>query len=261
MSVYTQQNLGANLSTFAGTDDAQDEAIRSHERGSTEPTTKVNGLVWFSTDSTSITAAGFSGVTEAALRWNGSAWVGLMDLAGKQINALGTVAWAADQAMGSHKLTGLSAGSAAGHSVRYEQVMLLSGVNAMSGNLAMGSNKITGLANGTAASDAATFGQLPVNGANIYHNNNRDTGGGGDPVVWKTSNGDTTNFMTIGFKPKQITIRVEGNFRKVSDNSDTTVDVDEEETTVLWFPADATGGDGGREFPSNVKTWVSGGGA
>mgnify|MGYP006935474364 CR=1 FL=1 len=38
------------------------------------------------------------------------------------INKAGTKAFAADQPMGSHKLTGLSAGSANGHSIRYEQV-------------------------------------------------------------------------------------------------------------------------------------------
>lgn len=36
------------------------------------------------------------------------------------------------------------------------------GTVAMTGNLAMGSHKITGLSNGTAASDAAAYGQIPV---------------------------------------------------------------------------------------------------
>lgn len=45
----------------------------------------------------------------------------------------GSVAATADLPMGTHKLTGLSAGSAAGHSVRYEQVALLDGSQAFTG--------------------------------------------------------------------------------------------------------------------------------
>ena len=58
-----------------------------------------------------------------------------------------------------HKITGLAAGTTAGDSVRYEQVMLLSGVNTMSANMAMGTNKITGLAAGTVAGDSVRYEQ------------------------------------------------------------------------------------------------------
>ena len=58
-----------------------------------------------------------------------------------------------------HKITGLAAGTTAGDSVRYEQVMLLSGVNTMSANMAMGNNKITGLAAGTVAGDSVRYEQ------------------------------------------------------------------------------------------------------
>lgn len=57
--------------------------------------------------------------------------------------------------MGTTKLTGLAAGSEAGNSVRYEQVLLLAG-GTMSGAIAMGTNKITGMGDPTAAQDAAT---------------------------------------------------------------------------------------------------------
>ena len=66
-------------------------------------------------------------------------------------------------AMNSHKLTGLSAGTGNGDSLRYEQViglyLLLTG-GTMSGPIAMGTNKVTGIGNGTAAQDAAAYGQV-----------------------------------------------------------------------------------------------------
>lgn len=69
-------------------------------------------------------------------------------------------------AMGGFKLTGLGAGTVAGDSLRYEQViglyLLLTG-GTMSGAIAMGTNKITGLGNGTAAQDAVAFSQLISN--------------------------------------------------------------------------------------------------
>lgn len=65
-------------------------------------------------------------------------------------------------AMGTHKLTGLAAGSGSGDSLRYEQLvglyLLLTG-GTLSGAINMGSNKITSLANGTATTDAMAFGQ------------------------------------------------------------------------------------------------------
>ena len=72
-------------------------------------------------------------------------------------------------AMGSHKITGLAAGSNNGDALRYEQLvgvyqllgqsLLLAG-GTMSGAIAMGSNKITGLAAGTTAGDALRYEQL-----------------------------------------------------------------------------------------------------
>lgn len=64
-------------------------------------------------------------------------------------------------AMGTNKLTGLAAGSTAGDSVRYEQVLLLAG-GTMAGDIAMGTNKLTGLGAGTAAGHSVRFEQLKV---------------------------------------------------------------------------------------------------
>jgi hypothetical protein len=56
----------------------------------------------------------------------------------------------------SAKITGMGAGTQAGDAARYEQVLLRSGVNAMSADLAMGDNQITGLGSPSAATDAAS---------------------------------------------------------------------------------------------------------
>lgn len=68
----------------------------------------------------------------------------------------GTVTFTQNQPMGSHKLTGLSAGSGAGDSVRYEQAILTSGANAFAAAQSFGGNKATNVADPTSAQDAAT---------------------------------------------------------------------------------------------------------
>ena len=63
--------------------------------------------------------------------------------------------------MGSQKITGLQAGTSTNDVVNYGQVILRSGVNAMSADLNMGTSyKITNLANGTNAADAVNKSQL-----------------------------------------------------------------------------------------------------
>lgn len=59
-------------------------------------------------------------------------------------------------AMGTNKLTGLGAGTTAGDSVRYEQAILVSGVNAFAADQSMGTFKLTNLGTPTAGTDAAT---------------------------------------------------------------------------------------------------------
>ena len=68
----------------------------------------------------------------------------------------GSVAFTADQPMGGFKLTGLAAGSAAGHSVRYEQAILASGANAWTANQSLGGFKITNSADPSGAQDLTT---------------------------------------------------------------------------------------------------------
>jgi hypothetical protein len=62
--------------------------------------------------------------------------------------------------MGSNKLTGLAAGTTTGDSVRYEQAVLITGVNDFTADQGMGGHKITNMANGTNPGDAVNFAQL-----------------------------------------------------------------------------------------------------
>lgn len=155
MTLYAVQNLGANISQIVSADDAQDEAIRSLERGSTEPTVKVTGLLHNATPGTVLTGLS-SGLGEAIARWNGSAWTLFADPTKACINNGGTIPFAADQPMGGRKLTGLGAGTTAGDSVRYEQALLVSGSNAMAADLDMGTHKITNVVDPTSNQHAAT---------------------------------------------------------------------------------------------------------
>lgn len=68
----------------------------------------------------------------------------------------GSRAFTANQPMATFKFTGLGAGTTTGDSVRYEQVILTSGVNPWTGNQDLGGNKITGSADPTSAQDLAT---------------------------------------------------------------------------------------------------------
>lgn len=74
----------------------------------------------------------------------------------EQIIPEGTVAFTANQAMGSNKLTGLANGSAATDSSSYGQSILRDGSNAFSADQDMGTFKLTGLGAPTLPGDAVT---------------------------------------------------------------------------------------------------------
>lgn len=154
MGVYALQNLGDTLSQIVTADDAQDEAIRSFERGATAPSVKPTGLL-HNTTGGSVLSGLSSGLTEAMARWNGVAWTLFCDPTKAQVNAGGTVPFAAAQSMGGHKLTGLAAATADGDAVRYEQVLLVAG-GTMAGDLDMDGNQIVGLPTPTADDEPAT---------------------------------------------------------------------------------------------------------
>lgn len=182
MSLYSYISLGNNESGLIAVIEAQHEAMRGFERGTVDPTVKVVGQYFTKTD--------HSTLGEALMRWNGSAWTLFADPEATQINNQGTVAMAANLPMGTHKLTGLSAGSGAGDSVRYEQVLLLAG-GTMTGNIAMGGHGITGLPAPSATGQAARWDETePVSGA----------------VTGPVSGGTVT--VTLGFRPRRVTLKL-----------------------------------------------------
>jgi len=162
VTTYQLITSSQNLSQFVSLLQTQDEAIRTHERGSAEPAVKPEGLIWQSTDLPLLTAAGFSGVAEGLLRYNAatSSWAAFADTRQIQINAGGTVPFSANQSMGSNKITSLAAGTGIADSVRYDQVILRDGTNAMTADLSLGGMKIINLQDGSQPTDAATKGQL-----------------------------------------------------------------------------------------------------
>lgn len=160
MPVYTTQNLGASISGVVQADDVQDDAIRSFERGNTEPGVKPAGLLWLCTDTTRLSSLGLSGVAEAFLQWTGSAWRVFASTSSPCLNAAGHVLPTADLPMNSRKLTNLAAGTNANDSVRKAQVVLLDGTQAFTGAQSMGGFKLTNLAAPTNANDAARLADL-----------------------------------------------------------------------------------------------------
>lgn len=198
MGIWTPQNLGDTLSGIVTADDAQDEAIRSHERGSVSPTlgTRPNGCLWWCTDSTTLTGLGLA--AEALLRWDGSNWIPI-SMVSLAINRAGTVTFAANQPMGGYKLTGLAAGTASGDSVRFEQVLLLSGANAMAGNLNANSNRVINLAAPSSANDAARKAYVDDAIAAVAMAGGETTATGGSPM---------TGEFEVGFIPKQLCLSI-----------------------------------------------------
>jgi hypothetical protein len=107
MSIYSVIVTSTNLSAMIAAMTAQDEAMRSLERGSTAPGVLVTGLLYNKTD-----YAWAGGSDDAIMRYDGAAFTLLMDPRSAQICAGGTVAMAADLPMGGFKITGMDDGVA-----------------------------------------------------------------------------------------------------------------------------------------------------
>lgn len=139
MSIYAVLVTGNNLSEFVQQLTAQDEAIRTLERGTVEASVKPVGLLQNKSD-----YAWSAGAGDAIRYWNGSAWSLVMDPRAAQINAAGTVPMAADLPMGGNKISGLGAATASGHAVEYSQLgTLIAG--AWTGNHDAGGQLLVGL--------------------------------------------------------------------------------------------------------------------
>lgn len=172
MTLYAQQNLGASISELAITDDQQDEAIRSHERGATVPTVLVPGLVWISTSNPAIQAADLSSAlvspashAEAALLRRSSDWLYLMDTRHPQLNAGGTVKLTQNLDCGTKALTNLGPSTGGTNAARRVDVLLKDGTNPATANISMGGNRLTNLGAPSAATDAVRKQDLDAAGS------------------------------------------------------------------------------------------------
>lgn len=203
---------GDSLSDLVSLFQTQHDRMIAFQRGTTTPSGlgKPTGSVW------NDTADGTLG--DAWKRWNGSSYTILLDPEASQINASGTIAFAANQPMGGFKLTGLAAGSANGDSVRYEQVLRLVG-GTMTGDIAMGGNKVTGLGAPSADADAARKQDTEQRHTGVFDY---------EPDAAPTLEADEANTFIVcktgdsaadadTFTPREVVVQISGN---VTDQSD-----------------------------------------
>lgn len=218
MSLWQAQNLGANLSQIVAADDAQDIAILSCQRGITQPSGDGAplGNLWANSNGA---AHGFVGDALMYKRPDGTYYV-LIDPAHAVLNAGGTVLPTADIPFNSKKITGLAAGTANGHAVRYQQVLKVSeSTGALLADLDAGAFKVTNLAAPAGDAHAArrqdTFrsshGRFVYNATCAQEN---------------ASTPDTTSEVCaelgsgiVSFVPRFSRLRLFGDVRLQSDNS------------------------------------------
>jgi hypothetical protein len=224
MTTWQPSNLGQNISTIVQQDDAQDEAIRSFERGSTAPTlaTRPAGLLHSTLVSAILTSTGAAALSipEAMVRWDGTNWVLQWDVRYPMINDHGTIPFAADQPMGGFKLTGLAAGSASGHSVRYEQVVLRSGALAWTGTMDAGGQRLSNLGAPSAGADALRLQDVDAENYGHFYNTNENAIAHPDGgVKYYNPSAVSTSFTHCGFRPRVVEVRVYGKLTQFTDNS------------------------------------------
>lgn len=231
MSLYGPQNLGASISEFAIADDGQDEAIRSHERGSSEPTVLIAGLNWNSTNNTIIQAAdGASALVspgthaDAILTRKASSWQYLLDARYPQLNAGGTVKLEADLDCGAQKLTNLGPSTLATSAARRTDVVLKDGGNDFTADQSMGGNKLTNVGTPTAAGDAATKAYVDSGGAasteQFVH---AGILGGANYLLTEHPSGDggtvTESFIETAKPPRELSLSIFGSVVQSDNNS------------------------------------------
>lgn len=152
----TYSNFTPGAATVKGALSAIDAAIGS-------ATTALDGTfrIKNTADNTKQLAFDVSGVTTGTTRTvtMADANVNLTDV-NNAILKNGSRTFTANQPMGTNKLTGLSAGTANGDSVRYEQAILVSGANAFTADQSMGGFKLTNVADPTTGTDAVNMNYL-----------------------------------------------------------------------------------------------------
>lgn len=195
MAIYTLPNIGSNISVIVSDRASIDEAMRSFERGSVEPTYKVTGQLWCCTDTTLLTSLGVpAAITEAYLRWNGSAWTLFADTQHPSLNAAGEIPMTGPLFMGTQQVRNLGNATAADHAPRFDQVVSRNGTYGLLANLDANNNRVINLAAPSSANDAARKTDVDAVGA--------VTG-----TFTCTPGGSAAN-VTLAFTPSRVLIRV-----------------------------------------------------
>lgn len=188
MSVYVQTILTTSLSAFIVASHAQNEAIMSMQRGPTEPTIKPIGTLWSNTTAGKIQ------------HWSGLAWGDMFKPGVLHVAVDGSAEYTADQPMGGFILTGLGLGTASGHSVNFDQAILVSGDNPFEEDQSMGGHRLTDLGAPVDATDAVRKGYVDsgfANVAKIEHILEPDIQVDGTDVI-----------NDIGFVPRKLVVRI-----------------------------------------------------
>lgn len=134
MATYARVPGTTVLSNLIALQEAQHDAMRSIERGTTTPTVPVIGQLWIDTT---------GGVDTLKQYVTGGTWITLMvlDTANNKLGMAGRV------------LSNIGAASANGEALQFQQGVLRSGLLA---DLPAGGHKITGLGTPSSSGDAAT---------------------------------------------------------------------------------------------------------
>lgn len=235
MTVYQQIITGTNISQFVGSLNTNFEAVRSMERGAnaSEPAVKVTGLLWNRTD--------YPALGEAVLRWDGAEWDLILDPDHPQVNAGGTVPFAAHQSMGGFKLFNLGQGSASGESVRFDQVILKGGLNDFTANQSMGGFRLTNVGAPTQPTDAARLQDISASVNMTWI----------EDVVIRDFTDQANTYNDLGFAPDYLRLRMYCLFRDQSDFDTTIAEVDEEFDVYFWR-SDAAGGFVGNDVETQI---------
>lgn len=246
---YTQQPLGTSISDFASTDDTQDEAVRSFERGATEPTIKVHGLLWWCLNGTILTAVGApGGATEALVRWDATAgaWR-FFALPTRQLSAGGEVPMSGNLAMGNNKVTGLAAAANNGEATRKEQVILRDGSQSMSGDLHLGTHKITNVVDPAADQDAATKKYVDDHAGTgeSYYQTNRDAAGDGNDLQFRSDASPATTYCELPFVPRTLVLRLKGKCKRIDNGAIIDATFTGQEYTIHRWDDQSAGADAG----------------
>lgn len=177
MATYARVPGTTPLSNLVTLQEAQHDAMRSIERGTTTPPVPVVGQLWIDTT---------GGVDTLKQYVTGGTWITLMVLDVTN-STLG---------MAGRKVVNIGAASANGHALQYQQGVLRSGLLA---DLPAGGFKVTGLGTPSASGDAATKGYVDAASLMVT---------GRTAVVDDTLPNRKAVVTGLGFQPRMVTAQL-----------------------------------------------------